>query len=125
MAAEADVDALAVDVTLSRTCLVCGSFFTHEGSLARQQCARHPGVFQAHVAVYGTDIDTFSCCGRAGRGCLACDHVTEPGLPVDLVMPLARARALFGDDVATARRVRVHADGRTLTLYRSAAASML
>ena len=122
MAEADDVDALAVDVTLPRTCIICGEFFTHEGSLARHQCARHPGVYQAHIAVFGTEIDTYSCCGLANRGCLPCDHVTEPGLPPDLVMPLARARALFGDDIITSRHVRLHPGGRTLTLYRSAAA---
>lgn len=121
----ADVDELAVDVTTMRTCIACGNAFTLEGSYARQECARHPGVFQAHVATFGTHIDTYSCCGRAGRGCMPCDHVSERALPGDRTMPYARARALFGESVVTDRHARVHADGRTITLYRSAAASMM
>lgn len=127
-----DFERLIDDLTRLRTCTACNRGFTDRTAYGHLECRRHRGVLQPVMAAYGTEIDTFSCCGvspyprharyknaSAASGCWIVDHTDQPRWPEDVTMSLERARVLFGDDIAT-RNVRVHADEDDLiTIYRS------
>ena len=128
------------DVTLEKTivelmqvkqCLRCRDFFTEMDDAGAWGCRVHPGAFQGVTAgMYGTERDTYTCCGISpvpthrqfrgydmAKGCTPCDHSIRRGIPSTLVIPVDRARVLFGERLDASKRPGVSFDHATNNVH--------
>ena len=117
------------DLLAQRQCIRCNAVYTDMDNVGAWQCRWHPGPLQGPDPMpFGAPACTFACCGvapRAGlaawqgpdaaRGCQPCDHVSGHGMPPPLVIPLDRARILFGDRLVA--RPGVHVDSAAAEVH--------
>ena len=115
------------DLMQPKECMRCRTLFCEMDAMGAWGCRTHTGHVQTMMrTIYGTQSDTFTCCGTSpfcthaayagrdvARGCQRLDHMTKPGLPKTLVIPLDRAHVLFGDRLLTDTRPGITCDKTT------------